>query len=59
VLAPNLFAIDMDVKDSTGSFDQLRIHAELLFDLRRQTGGARQIISLRAEFDRNRHAIFS
>jgi hypothetical protein len=55
VLAPNLRAVDVNVEDAAGAFDQLRINAELLLDCFRQTGGCRKVVSLHAILDRDVH----
>lgn len=55
VFAPHRLAVDVDIKNTARTFQQLGRHVELLFDLVRQTGGSRQIVSLRAVFDGNVH----
>jgi hypothetical protein len=55
MLAPDLFAIDMHVEDSSGTFDHFGIDFELLFDRFRQTGGRGVVVSLHAIFDADVH----
>ena len=55
VLVPDLFAVHVNVKHAAHAFDQLGIHAELLLDRGRQTGGLGKIISLRAVLDGDDH----
>jgi hypothetical protein len=55
MLAENEAAIDLHVKDSAGSRDQLRLDATGLLDGGRQTGGAGQVVSLRAVGDADFH----
>ena len=59
VLTPNLFAVDVNVEHAACAFDQLGIHAELLFDRCRQTGGLGEVISLCAVFDGDHHCLIS
>ena len=40
-----------DLEDATAATDQLRLDAELLLDLSRQTGGARIVVSTGAVLD--------
>jgi hypothetical protein len=45
--------VDGHFEDSTGPFHELGLDAELLFDLLRQTGGAREVVSDPAVLDDN------
>jgi hypothetical protein len=45
--------VGRDLEDPAGSFDELRFDAELLLNLFRQTGGAREVVSDRAVLNRN------
>jgi hypothetical protein len=55
VLREDLLAVDRHVKHATAALDEHGLDALGLLDLGRQTGGARQIISGDAVFDRDLH----
>ena len=59
VLAPDLFAVDVNIEHAAGAFDQFGIHAELFLDRSRQTGGLGQVISLRAVLNGDVHRLTS
>jgi hypothetical protein len=51
LLGEDELAVDRDLEDSSGSFDELGFGAELLLDLFRQTGGTRVVVSDGAVLD--------
>ena len=51
LLGEDQLVVDGDLEDSTGSLDELRLDAELLLDLLRQTGGAGVVVSDPAVLD--------
>jgi hypothetical protein len=51
--------MDVDVERTVGAALQLRVDSELSFDLGRQTGGSREIVSNDAVFDRDVHGVHS
>jgi hypothetical protein len=55
VLRKHHVAVDLDIEYSTATLDQRDVRAELLFELVRQTGGAWQVVSHHAVFDRYLH----
>ena len=55
VLAEDLLTVDDDIEDAPGSFDQSGLDACFLFDLVRQTGGTRAVVSLATVGDRDGH----
>lgn len=55
VFAPNLLTVDMHVEHAARPLDELGRHVELLLDGFRQTGGAREVVSLRAVLDGDVH----
>lgn len=57
VFAPDLRAIDMDVKNAALAFDHLGVDAELVVNRLRQTGGSRVVVSLHAVFDADFHDV--
>ena len=48
-------AVGCNIEDAAATLDKFRLHFEFLKNIGRQTGGARQIISTRAIFDRDMH----
>ncbi len=54
-LAENDISIGRDVKNAAAAGDELGFHAELLLNRLRQTGGSREVVSLRAVGDRDFH----
>jgi hypothetical protein len=50
-LGEDQLVVDGDFKNASAAPDQLRLDAELAFNLRRQTGSARIVVSHRAVFD--------
>jgi len=51
-------SIQVHFENSTRAFDQLRLDAETISDVVRQTGGSRMVVSNHAVFDRDgRHRI--
>lgn len=58
VLVPHLLAIDVDVKHAAAALDERSLGAELLRNRLRQTGGTREVVSLRAVFDSDVHGAF-
>jgi hypothetical protein len=59
VLGEDLLVIDADDEDAAAAADELRLEAELLPDLRRQTGGAREVVSDAAVVDAYVHSVFT
>lgn len=55
LLTENEFAVSDNLKHAAGAFEQLGFDGELLSDCFRQTGGFRQVVSLRAVRDRHFH----
>ena len=55
VLAVDERAVHGNVKNASGTLDQLGGNAELLLDLFRQTGGSREIVSHPTVLDRHLH----
>lgn len=55
VLREDLPVIRCNVEDAVSPFDQLRLHAELVPDCGRQTGGSRKVVSNDAIFDCQMH----
>jgi hypothetical protein len=53
LLREEQLVIDGDLEDAAAAPDQLGLDAEPAFNLRRQTGGARVVVSHRAVFDAN------
>jgi hypothetical protein len=53
LLGEDELVVDRDLEDSSRSFDELRLDAQLLLDLFRQTGGARVVVSDGAVLDRD------
>jgi hypothetical protein len=51
LLGEDQLVVDGDFEDAPAAPDQLALDAELAFNLRRQTGGARVVVSHRAVFD--------
>lgn len=51
-------AVDTNIEDAARSLDQLRLDVKVLLDGGRQTGGAWEVVSNPAVFDRNLHWIF-
>lgn len=58
VLAEYQLPVRCHVEDSPAALDQLGLDAQRLLQLVRQTGGSRQVVSLRAVRDRNSHRLF-
>ncbi len=54
-LGVDRFPIYNDVKNTSGPFLELRIHAKLFFDFRCETRSARQVISLTTVLDQDIH----
>jgi hypothetical protein len=59
LLGEHELVVHRDLEDSSGSLDELRPDAQLLLDLFRQTGGAREVVSDGAVLDRDvrRHVL--
>lgn len=55
LFAPDLFIVRIHVEDAAGAFDELGGDVELLLNGFRQTGGAREVVSLRTVFDGDIH----
>jgi hypothetical protein len=55
VLGKNHDTINGNIENAAAAFDEFGLHSELLKNIGLQTGGARQIISTRAIFDRDMH----
>jgi len=55
VLAPDLLAVDVYVKDAAGALDHLGIDLVFLLDGSRQTGGGGVVVSLHAVLDADIH----
>jgi hypothetical protein len=55
VLGKNQSTVGRNIEDAAATLDKFRLHSELPKNVGRQTGGARQIISTRAIFDRDMH----
>lgn len=55
VLGKNQNTVGRNIEDAATTLDKFRLHSEFLKNIGRQTGGARQIISTRAIFDRDMH----
>jgi hypothetical protein len=51
LLGEDQLVVDGDLENASAAPDQLGLEAELAFNLRRQTGGARVVVSHRAVFD--------
>jgi hypothetical protein len=55
VLGKNQNTVGGNIEDAAAAFEKFGLYSELLGNIGRQTGGARQIISTRAVFDRDMH----
>jgi len=56
-LGEDELAVHLDLEDAARPLDELRLDAELLLDLCRQTGGARIVVSDGAVLDRDGHTL--
>jgi hypothetical protein len=52
-LREDQLAVEMDLEDAARALDQRRLEAERSLQMRRQTGGARQVVSNPAVLDRD------
>jgi len=52
LLGEDRLSIQVHLKNSTRAFDQLRLDAETISEVVRQTGGSRMVVSNHAVFDR-------
>src|SRR5829696_5212061 len=55
-LGEDLLVVDADDEDAAAAADELRLDAELLPDLRRQTGGSGEVVSDAAVIDAYLHS---